>query len=61
MTSSKIIFNKIENVRKKNNKNKLPSYKVLKQIPGIALLEKPLQQNININHKDSLVDKNLAL
>ena len=44
-----------------NNKNKLPSYKVLKQIPGIALLEKPLQQNININHKDSLVDKNLAL
>ena len=33
------------------NNNKLPPYDVLKQMPGIALLEKTSRQNININLK----------
>ena len=44
-----------------NNGNKLPPYDELKQIPGIALLEKPFHQNININQKNNLEEKNFGL
>ena len=39
-----------------NNGNKLPSKKELKEIPGLAFLEKASYQNININQKDTLVE-----
>ena len=44
-----------------NNNNKLPSQKELKEIPGIAFLQKPVYQNIEVNHKKNTNTKNLNL
>ena len=42
------------------NDKKLPSQEALKELPGIAFLEKPNFQSINIGKK-GLVEKNLNL
>ena len=42
------------------NNKKLPSQEVLKELPGIAFLEKPNFQNIDVSKKGSVV-KNLNL
>ena len=44
-----------------NNKNKLPSYDELKQIPGIALLQKTTYQSTKVNRKATLTETNLNL
>ena len=43
------------------NKNELPSYNELKQIPGIAFLKKDTYQKININQKDNFAEANINL
>ena len=44
-----------------NNNNKLPSQEELKEIPGIAFLQKPVYQNIEVSHKKNTTTKNLNL
>ena len=44
-----------------NNNNKLPKQEELKEMPGIAFLQKPIYQNIEVGHKKNPTTKNLNL
>ena len=43
------------------NNNQLPDYNILKTISGIALLEKPMYEDISINKKDTAVENKINI